>query len=82
MPARLEHPLIRCEAQPVVFSYDCQPVPAFEGETIAAALAAGGIRALRHTPDGQRRGLYCGMGACQECLVTVDGRASQRACMT
>jgi D-hydroxyproline dehydrogenase subunit alpha len=82
MPARLQHPLIRCEAQPVTFWYDGQPVPALEGETIAAALAASGITALRPTRDGQRRGLYCGMGACQECLVTVDGRASQRACMT
>ena len=82
MSARLKHPLIRRVSRSVVFSYDGRALPAIEGETIAAALAANGIAALRQTRDGQRRGLYCGMGACQECLVTVDGQASQRACMT
>jgi len=82
MAARLKHSGIACIGRPVVISYDGTVLPAVEGETIAAALAAGGIKALRHTRDGQRRGLYCGMGVCQECLVTVDGRASQRACMT
>ena len=37
---------------------------------------------MRHTRDGERRGLYCGMGACYDCLVTIDGQASQRACLT
>lgn len=82
MAARLKHSGIACIGRPVVISYDGTALPAVEGESIAAALAAGGIKALRHTRDGQRRGLYCGMGACQECLVTVDGQASQRACMT
>lgn len=68
--------------RPVRFWYDGQPVEGLEGETLAAALAAGGIRELRHTRGGERRGLYCGMGACFDCLVTVDGRASQRACLT
>ena len=26
--------------------------------------------------------MFCGMGVCQECLVEVDGRPNQRACMT
>jgi len=79
---RLTHPRIACSGRALVISYDGQPVPALDGETIAAALIANGMQALRHTRAGQRRGLYCGMGACQECLVTVDGQASQRACMT
>ena len=82
MTARLTHSSIHATDRTVSFSYDGQTLAALEGETIAAALAAAGIRTLRHTRDGQRRGIYCGMGACQECLVTVDGRASQRACMT
>ena len=52
------------------------------GETLAAALTAAGERALRKTRGGERRGLFCGMGVCQECLVTIDGQANQRACMT
>ena len=26
--------------------------------------------------------MFCGMGVCQDCLVEVDGRPNQRACMT
>ena len=28
------------------------------------------------------RGLFCGMGTCFDCLVTIDGRPGQRACIT
>ena len=82
MSMRLSHPLIRRTGTPLRFTYDGLPIDAIEGETIAAALTASGIHAMRHTRDGQRRGQYCGMGACHECLVVVDGRAGQRACMT
>ncbi|MDH6591450.1 glycine/D-amino acid oxidase-like deaminating enzyme [Variovorax sp. TBS-050B] len=82
MRARLNHPAIAPAGRPVRFWYDGQPIEGLEGETIAAALAASGVKALRHTRGGERRGLYCGMGACFDCLVTVDGRASQRACLT
>ena len=82
MSARLSHPSLTAAGRPVRFWYDGQPVEGLEGETLAAALAAGGIREMRHTRGGERRGLYCGMGACFDCLVTVDGRASQRACLT
>ena len=82
MSARLTHPSITAGGRPVRFWYDGRPIDGLEGETIAAALAAGGIRQMRHTRGGERRGLYCGMGACFDCLVTVDGRVSQRACLT
>jgi glycine/D-amino acid oxidase-like deaminating enzyme len=62
--------------------YDGQVLSAIRGESIAAALTANGIVHYRHTRRGGRRGLYCGMGACFDCLVTIDGRASQRACLT
>ena len=57
-------------------------MPAIEGETVAAALTAAGVTALRRTRNGEPRGVFCGMGVCHECLVTVDGRRAQRACMT
>ncbi|RYF66879.1 MAG: (2Fe-2S)-binding protein, partial [Comamonadaceae bacterium] len=79
MPShRLTHPSIAAAGQPIRFWYDGQPVDGLAGETIAASLSAAGIAAMRHTRHGERRGLYCGMGACFDCLVTVDGRASQR----
>ncbi|QCO19567.1 FAD-dependent oxidoreductase (plasmid) [Azospirillum brasilense] len=79
---RLEHPNVRRDGALIEITYDGERIPALAGETVAAALAAHGVAAYRHTRDGGRRGLYCGMGACFECLVTVDGRASQRACLT
>jgi aerobic-type carbon monoxide dehydrogenase small subunit (CoxS/CutS family) len=57
--------------------------PAFEGESVHAALLAEGYRVLRKTAKtGQTRGIFCGMGVCYDCLVTIDGVAHQRACMT
>src|SRR5579862_333314 len=53
-----------------------------EGESIAAALMAAGIATFGHRKDGAPRGLWCGVGVCQECLVNVDGKPSVRACMT
>ena len=79
---RLESSTIARTGKTVAFDYDGERVSALEGETIAAALAAAGRDTYRHTRTGNRRGLYCGMGSCFECLVSVDGRQGQRACMT
>lgn len=51
------------------------------GQTLAAALSASGHRVFRRNRQGAARGLFCGMGACFECLVTVNGLPDQRACM-
>ncbi len=59
-----------------------QVVPALHGQTIAAALLTAGRRVFRRTENGQPRGLFCGMGVCFDCLVTVNGISEQRACMT
>ena len=66
----------------LAFSFDGETIPAWAGQTLAAALTAAGRLTLRHTASGAARGLHCGMGACQECRVTVNGRPGQRACMT
>lgn len=79
---RLTHPSIRPGTATVEIVYDRQVLSALPGESIAAALAAHGVNAFRHARDGSRRGLYCGMGACFDCLVTVNGKANQRACLT
>ena len=58
-------------------------VDAREGESVLAALWAGGVRALHRTArTGEARALLCGIGVCFDCLVTVDGVRSTRACMT
>jgi D-hydroxyproline dehydrogenase subunit alpha len=79
---RLSHKSVRRVGRAITFRFDRTTIPALEGETIAAALSAAGIVAFRHTASGAPRGLHCGMGACFDCVVTVDGRIGQRACMT
>ena len=78
---RLTDPNIRPVAERVSISFDGEQMVAIPGETIAAALSAAGHLRFRDTASGAPRGLWCGMGACFDCLVTVDGRASQRACL-
>lgn len=59
---------------PVKFIFDQMELEAPAGESVAAALLANGIRAIRHGPeDGQPRGAFCFIGLCQECLVEIDG---------
>jgi glycine/D-amino acid oxidase-like deaminating enzyme len=77
----LTDPKIRPVAERVGIGFDGEQIAAIPGETIAAALSAAGHLRFRRTPGGAPRGLWCGMGACFDCLVTVDGRAGQRACM-
>lgn len=76
--------LLDVDRGPIVrFTWNGTPVEAHEGETIGAALLAAGWRTLRHTPRTREpRGLFCAMGVCFDCLVTVDGRPGLRACMT
>ena len=69
--------------RPLSILVDGQELMACEGESIAAALLASGRRLTRFTArTGERRGYFCGMGVCQDCLVTVDGLPNVRACMT
>ena len=57
--------------------------PAFTGETLLAALISSGYKQLKTSPVlKEKRGALCGMGVCYECLVTVNGTKSVRACMT
>lgn len=67
----------------IEFLVDGNPVRAFEGESVAAALLAVGKRALRTTSrKGEPRGAYCTMGVCFDCIMTIDGRPNVRACQT
>ena len=52
-----------------------------EGTTVAAALALAGDGSTRTSVAGQRRAPLCGMGICQECRVTINGRR-RLACQT
>ena len=78
--ARAGSPIERGES--VVIEVDGEPVEAQAGETVATALLANGRRVLRRTRvGGKPRGLFCAMGICFDCIVTVDGRSGVRACL-
>jgi D-hydroxyproline dehydrogenase subunit gamma len=64
----------------IELSVDGEPLRAPAGQSIAAALLASGRRSLRPSPSGEPRGVYCGIGVCQECRVQADGRVV-RACI-
>jgi len=66
----------------VSITVDGNSLDVLEGEILAAALWANGFIALGHNPsDGSHRGVYCGIGHCYECRVTVDGVEDVRSCL-
>ncbi len=67
--------------KPVKATFEGEPIEAPAGASIAAALIASDRIAWRDTRDGAKRGLFCGIGVCFDCLVDVDGESGQRACM-
>ena len=69
-------------AEPVRFTFDGTPMLAEAGQTVGAALLAAGVRSWRVTRSGGRpRGLFCGIGACFDCLVDVNEDRAVRACL-
>lgn len=67
---------------PVTFTCDGREIVACEGDSIAAALLASGVRTFRFTDRGRApRTYFCGMGVCHDCLMTVDGEPNVRTCM-
>ncbi len=74
---------LQSEGQAIEVDIDGARVSALAGESVAAVLMAEGRRIFTeanayHLP----RTLFCGMGICHQCLVTVDGVRDVRACMT
>jgi len=63
-------------------TFDGAPLDVLPGQTIAAALWSDGITSWRSTRvEGRPRGVFCGIGVCFDCLVTVNGVPNQRACL-
>lgn len=80
-----DHPLLGklSEAASVQITVDGQPFIAREGEPIAAALMANGIDICRAMPkSGESRGVFCAVGRCSDCLMTVDGVLNVRTCVS
>jgi len=56
-------------------------VHAVEGETVLSTLIANGYKDISLNDHKKTQGAYCGMGICHACLVTINGKAKQRACL-
>ena len=59
--------------------FDDEHLVGRDGQTIAGVLLGSGRRSWR-TASGDERGIFCGIGVCQDCLVTVNGIEGVRAC--
>jgi len=69
--------------KPIELKVDGRRVQAFDGELVSTVLLAEGISIFgRKHETGRPSGIYCGMGVCYECLVTVNGVPNTRACQT
>lgn len=66
----------------VRITVDGQALDCRGGDSVASALFAAGLQACRETAvSGAPRGPFCMMGVCFDCLVGIDGRPNQQACM-
>lgn len=66
----------------ITFYFEGKPIVAYEGETIASALYASGVRVFSRSFKYHRpRGLLCVSEKCPNCLMNVDGAPNVRACV-
>lgn len=81
----VDHPVLGplATARMVRITVDGAPLTAREGETIAAAMLAAGLRVNRMTKKlNEPRGLFCGIGQCTDCVMVVNGVPNIRTCVT
>lgn len=62
--------------------FDGRDIDILEGDTLGASLMRAGVLMTRRSRSGEPRGLYCAIGVCHDCLVSLDGVRNVRACMT
>ncbi len=80
MTSHTPYPIERTKE--ISFQFDGVMINGYEGESIAAALLRAGITAIRNAPNTKTpRGMFCVMGVCQECVVSIDGK-TREACRT
>ncbi|MFL6656682.1 MAG: 2Fe-2S iron-sulfur cluster-binding protein [Massilia sp.] len=68
------------QADEVLVYVDGRAIRVPAGASAVAALVLAGQMCTRRSVSGDARFALCGMGQCQECRVTIDGRAHRLAC--
>lgn len=78
------HPILEFKkGRKVKFTFDGRELEGYEGEPIAAALHAAGIKVLRRSVKLNRpRGFFCAIGKCSSCLMKVNGKVNVMVCIT
>lgn len=79
------HPILgpREEGKKIKFTLNGKEMWGYEGEPIAAALMANGIKVFRKTKKRHEpRGIFCSIGRCTDCVMVVDGIPNVRTCVT
>ena len=66
----------------ITISINADDLSVAPGITVAAAIAMAGNIITRRSVGGAARAPLCGMGVCQECRVTIDGKPHQLSCQT
>ncbi len=79
-----QHPILSFDKRKTLnFTYNGQTLEGFEGDTIASALHAQGIKMLSESIHLKRpRGFYCAIGNCASCNMVVNGEPNVRTCIT
>lgn len=81
----MSHRIASHHPEPILIRVDGAEVTALPGEMLASALLAADKPVFRADLEGKARGMFCNMGTCGECFVTVDvpGRTARRlrACL-
>jgi sarcosine oxidase subunit alpha len=77
------HPILEFKrGREITIFFEGEPLRAFEGESLAAAIYATGIDVFRLSPTLKRpRAVFCMVGKCGSCMVRVNGIPT-RSCIT
>jgi sarcosine oxidase subunit alpha len=77
------HPIIDFrKRKELPFYYQKKEIIGEEGDTIASALHAAGVRTLTTSLKYESpRGFFCGIGKCSSCLMRVNGVPNVRTCI-
>lgn len=80
-----KHPILdfdKKRQRKVKFYFEGKELEGYEGETIASALHAAGVKVLSHSKRHNRpRGFFCAIGNCSSCIMQVNGVPNVRVCV-
>jgi len=78
------HPILEFETRKSIpFTFNGNTLYGLEGDTVASALHANGIKKLSESIHLKRpRGFFCAIGNCASCNMVVNGKPNTRTCIT